>query len=77
MNKVKVNIKDLEAALKTLTARATNTDKIEIAVDDRTVTLSCFDNYDNLMEAVLFNDSTMEAKFKYTERLMWMKENKK
>lgn len=76
MKKLKIDLKELKAALAELEIRSKDA-YVVISLDDRTVSLTATDSSNNMMEAIIFSDSTMCAQFKYTERLMYMKNNKK
>ncbi|MDX1472490.1 MAG: hypothetical protein R3213_13410 [Flavobacteriaceae bacterium] len=76
MHKIKVSIEELEAALGELKARSKG-DFVDVDIDGRNLKLSAVDRSDNVMEAILNNDNKMSAQFRYTERLMYMKEKKR
>lgn len=69
---VKISIQELERALETIKGKS-QVEKIEVRVDTRNLILSAIDNDDNLMEAILNDEQKQLAKFRYTERLAYMK----
>jgi hypothetical protein len=76
MQKVKVHLDELEAAIAELKARSMDKEKIEVTVDGRQVRLSCMDRNDNYMEAILYDDGNLGAEFRMTHRLKFMNDKK-
>ena len=75
--KVKVSLEELKAAIAELEARGKD-EFINIEIEDnRNAIFSCSDPGDNIMEAILYHDRNMTAGFKYTSRLMFMKDKKR
>lgn len=71
-NKVKVDLKEFKEALAQLELRSNDT-HVVVSIEDRNLIVSAEDTSRNIMEVVLYSDSTMCAQFKHTERLMYMK----
>lgn len=74
---IKVDLDELKAAISELEARGKPGSRIDVQVDDRKLLLSCTDRNDNTVQAILYNDRTLGAEFKLTERLMFMKDKKR
>lgn len=75
--RVRINLEELKAAIGELEAR-TKEDKVTLEIEDgRNLIVSCVDRYENGLEVKLYQDTSLGAQFKYTERLMHMKEKKR
>lgn len=70
--KVRVDIAELKAAIAEIESRS-NDLKVTVEIDDRKVKISAADRGDNMLVAILYEDSALGAQFSCTERLMFMK----
>lgn len=72
--KIKIDTEELVTALNEIRVRSAKSDSVIIEiVGERKLIISCEDNYNNMMEAILTADGKLGAQFRYTERLMYMK----
>lgn len=76
MSKVKIDLSELKAAIAEIEAR-TNDMHISVEVEDKKVKLTASDRTDNAVEAILYEDGSLGAQFRCTERLMYMKDKKR
>ena len=76
MERISVELSELKAAIAEIESRS-NDVRVTIEVQDRKVKISASDRGSNIMEAILFEDGTMGAQFRCTERLMFMKDKKR
>lgn len=76
METVKVSFEELKAAISELEARGKPGYKISVSVEDRKLIISAMDRGDNILEAILYDDSSLGAQFRMTHRLMFMKDKK-
>jgi len=74
---LKLNLEELKAALAELEARGNPGEPINIVIEDHKVILSCNDRTQNIMEAILYDNATLGAQFRMTNRLMFMKDKKR
>jgi hypothetical protein len=72
VSKVRISIQELKQALAEIESRS-NDLHISVEIDSRTAKLSASDRSDNMVEAVLYEDGSLGAQFRCTERLMYMK----
>lgn len=77
MSRIKVSREELLAALNELGARASRSDFVTVEVLDRKLVLTDTDDYDNIIEAILFEDQNLQAQFRHSERLLYMKNKKR
>lgn len=76
MAKIKVSREELQNALNEISSRSTRSDFVNIEISETNLRLSDTDDYNNIIEAILFRDKNLEAQFRYSERLMFMKNKK-
>jgi hypothetical protein len=76
MSRINIQLDELKAAIAEIEGR-TNDLKVILEVEDNKLKFVAIDRYDNPMEIVLFQDGNMNAQFRYTERLMHMKDKKR
>lgn len=77
MSKVKIHREEALAALNELAARSARTDFVTFEIIDRRLVMHCLDDQDNMIEAILFEDQNMQAKFRHSETLLGMKNKKR
>lgn len=73
---MKVKLEELKAALAELEARGKG-DFVILEISDNRLNISCQDRYENLLEAIVYNDRALGAQFRMTHRLMYMEDKKR
>lgn len=74
---IKVDVDELKAAILEIESRSKQGSRINVQVFDRKLHLSSTDNYDNTIEAIIYDERALGAEFRLTERLMYMKGRQK
>lgn len=77
MSKLNISIEDLEQAIQEIKARSDDMNVTIDIVDGRKLSITASDNGKNMLTALLYSDSTMEAEFRMTQRLRFMKDKKR
>lgn len=66
---IKVSLDELESAVKYISKNANPGFKVRVSIEDRRLYLLSFDNNDNSIEIILFDDGNLMAKVRETKVL--------
>lgn len=67
---MKIAIKDLKKALEWIEKNSLDTEvKLEMAHDNRNLSIKCQDKYESMVDITLYNESTSHPKIKKEDRL--------